>query len=255
MLKFIIWAFTMCWIHALRQNLRLRGRCDVIRMHGFMDKLSKAFGNAFENDPEFNEKENAGVSQKKGAERDRFARKVQSTMLLNTSWNFTYTLSGIPTVDPSSDLYAPKSRMGKVNGIDVKVDLKFLDNGIVEIRESDFTVSGENGVTLGKWQLDPDGATLAVSFATVGFERTIVTKGSLQSIYGGTDTMRTSSNYFIPAGSCLLQTSIILSDMGRLIIRDGKVFGKDPQERVGKLSQGQTWKRTGVLASAEQIEQ
>lgn len=223
-------------------------------MNGFLDQLSKAFGNAFENDPEFNEKQNAGVSEKKGTTRDRFARKVQPSMLINTSWNLTYSMSGIPTVDPSTDLYAPKSRMGKTTGIDISIDLEFLENGIVKVKESDFTVSGTDGYTLGKWQLDPDGTTLAVSFATIGFERTIVTKGSLQAVYGGADTMRTSSNYIIPAGSCLLQTTVILTDMGRLIIRGGNVFGTDPREQAGRSSQGQMWARTGVLASAAQIE-
>lgn len=47
-----------------------------------------------------------------------------------------------------------------------------------------FFRSGVDGVVAGKWELDRDGNTLALSFATPGFQRTIVTKGGIQNIYG-----------------------------------------------------------------------
>ena len=40
----------------------------------------------------------------------------------------------------------------------------------------------------------------------------------------------------------------------RLIIKDGKVFAKDPRDRSkGLLSSGEVWKKTGTLVEAAQI--
>ena len=108
--------------------------------------------------------------------------------------------------------------MDMKHGISVNLCITLLEQGKVVIADNDFTVKD----MAGKWQLDADGKTLAFSFACLGFERTIVTKGSLQSVYGGADTLRTSSNYFVPQGTCLVQTTILMNESGRLIVAPGK---------------------------------
>jgi hypothetical protein len=149
--------------------------------------------------------------------------------------------------DPSSDLFAVKSTDV---GLPVNLDIILGEAGRIGVEDNDFTATGAPG----KWQIDADGTTLAFSFLALGFERTIVTKGSLQSVYGGSDTMRTSSTYFVPAGTCLVQTTIVMNESGRLIVAPGKVLGKDPREsNAGKWSQAPSWKRTGTLLSASQI--
>ncbi len=78
--------------------------------------------------------------------------------------------------------------------------------------------------------MDPEGTVLAFSFLCNGFEKHFVTKGSLQSIYGGKDTQRTSSTYFILAGTCLVQCDIVMNSSGERTIKDDIVLGKDPRD-------------------------
>jgi len=188
---------------------------QLTSLSGFFDRLKQAF----ENDSEYAEKEDAGITRKPAADGKKSAfagRQVYDRSLLGKSWNLSLALNGIPSnSDPSSDLFGVKSTD---KGIPVNLCITLLEQGKVEVADNDFTVKD----TPGKWQLDADGTTLAFSFACLGFERTIVTKGSLQSVYGGEDTLRTSSSYFVPEGTCLVQTSIIMNESGRLIIAPGK---------------------------------
>ena len=187
----------------------------VSPLSGFFDRLKQAF----ENDSDYAEKEDAGITRKPtdGKSTSAFAgRQVYDRSLLGKSWNLTIALNGMPSnSDPSSDLFAVKSTD---KGIVVNFCITLLEQGKVEVADNEFTVKD----TAGKWQLDADGNTLAFSFACLGFERTIVTKGSLQSVYGGEDTLRTSSSYFVPQGTCLVQTTILMNESGRLIIAPGK---------------------------------
>lgn len=215
--------------------------------HGFFDRLADAFAN----DKDYDEKEDAGVSKKTSPNgKSSNSRKVYEANLLGTSWNVSLALNGMPSNnDPSSDLFAVKSTD---TGLPVNLYITLGEAGRIAVEDNDFTAAGAPG----KWQIDADGTTLALSFAALGFERTIVTKGSLQSVYGGSDTMRTSSTYFVPAGTCLVQTTIVMNESGRLVVAPGKVLGKDPREtNAGKWSQAPSWKRTGSLLSAVQMQQ
>ena len=188
----------------------------MVPLSGFFDRLKQAF----ENDNDYAEKEDAGITRKisaDGKSTTAFSgRQVYDRSLCGSKWNLTLALNGMPTnSDPSSDLFAVKSTDP---GISVNLCISLLEQGKVVVDDNDFTVKD----MAGKWQLDADGKTLAFSFACLGFERTIVTKGSLQSVYGGADTLRTSSSYFVPEGTCLVQTTIIMNESGRLIVAPGK---------------------------------
>ena len=76
------------------------------------DKLKAAF----ENDSEFNEKDNPGLT-KKESKRGYGARKVAMSDLLNTEWNLKMALLGIAERDESTDLFAAKGKPGKVDYI------------------------------------------------------------------------------------------------------------------------------------------
>lgn len=219
-----------------------------MKLNGFFDNLAQSLAAAFENDSEYAQKDDPGTSKR--LQKANPGRKVQPYTLHNTMWNISLALSGIPINDPSMDLYAPKARPGKIDGLRVNLNVTMLEDGKLFIADNDFTMKS----SLGKWKLDEDGTSLAFSFLAEGFERTIVTKGSLQSIYGGDDSLRTSSTYFVPAGPCLVQCVIVMNGSGRLIISDGKVFAKDPRDvNAGKWSQTPAWKRAGTMLTAIEV--
>jgi len=208
------------------------------------------FKSAFENDRDYDVKENPGITTR-GGKALASSSRVYPALVVGTTWNVTLSMGGISrNPDPSSDLFAAKIE----NGVPVTLIVTFLDDGRLAVDEEDneFTVSGEYG----KWQLDADGTTLALAVRCAGLERTVVTKGSLLSVYGGEDTQRTSSSYFVPEGSCLIQTTIIQNESGRLIINTAgaKVLGKDPRNsNAGRWSSQPEWTRTGSVVAAAQM--
>ena len=213
----------------------------VTRRYGLFDVFKKAF----ENDDEYAIKDDPGTTTKRVEDTKFFSRKVRPESLVNTTWNLRLGLSGIPRNDPSNDLYAPK----KIEGIEISLEVMLLKDGIVFVKENDLTVPD----AAGKWLLEGD--SLAVSVLCDGFERLVKTKGSLLNVYGGEDTSRTTSSYFFPKGTCLIQCTILQNETGRLIIRDGgKVLGKDPRNKPSKFSPGiQEWTRTGSLIQAVNV--
>ena len=213
------------------------------------------FTDAFQNDRDYDVKENPGISTRTpsaGTTSLTSSARVYPSLIVGTRWNVTISLCGISrNPDPSSDLFAAKVE----NGVPVSFVVTFVEDGrlAVDNADDDFTVPGAPG----KWQLDADGTTLAMAVRCTGLERTIVTKGSLLQVYGGEDTQRTSSSYFVPEGSCLIQTSIIQNQSGRLIIAaaGGKVLGKDPRNsNGGKWSTNPEWSKTGSVVSIQRIE-
>lgn len=202
-------------------------RSSAMKTYGLFDSFSNILKNAFENDAEYSEKDDPGITKR--ANKEFYGRRVFDKNLLDSGWRLKVALTGIPLNDPSSDLYAPKQRPGKIDGIELQFNVTLLADGVIAVSENDFTVSGAPG----KWKLDKDGTTLAFSFACEGFTRTIKTQGSILNVYGGEGSARTSSEYMIPGGSCLVQCGVIMNDSGRVIIKDGKLFGKDPRD-VGR---------------------
>lgn len=105
-------------------------------------------------------------------------------------------LTGIPRADPSSDLFGPATKATEsfdTGGEKLALPVVFQPDGALLIEDNPFTANG-----IGQWKLDKNGKTVSILFESIGFERTFITKGSLQSVFGGTDTSRTSSGYYIP---------------------------------------------------------
>jgi hypothetical protein len=73
------------------------------------------------------------------------------------------------------------------------VAVTLLEGGALDVAETKFTTSAP-----GTWRFDAALGLIYFSLETTGFQRTFVTTGSLQSVFGGADTARTSSEYFIP---------------------------------------------------------
>ena len=183
---------------------------------GFFDNFNEQLKRAFENDEEYIQKDNPGKTAPKKEvlyKGNANSRRVYESNLLNSEWSLLVAMQGLPQGDPSNDLYAPKSKAGKVDGIEVTINITILENGTLFVKDNDLTTFGEPG----KWKLDDLGTTIAFSFYTEGLERVIKTKGSLVSVYGGEETMRTSSMYFVPAGVCMMQASVVSNESGRVI--------------------------------------
>ena len=108
----------------------------------------------------------------------------------------TLRVAAITTSRGGTDLFAPKVRATdgfSTGGEEVVVAIALREDGALDVSETKFTAPKP-----GSWKFDASSGKLALSLESTGFERTFVTKGSLQSVFGGKDTSRTSSEYFIP---------------------------------------------------------
>ena len=129
-------------------------------------------------------------------------------LVTGTSWVLDLYLSGVPERDPSNDLYGSKvniSSRDRSTGLDLpespstSVVVEFLDDGVCRASKSGFT-SGEQD---GEWKLSDDGSVLRFSLDSLGYTRTVQTKGSIQKIYWTDEdekTIQTSSSYSIEPG-------------------------------------------------------
>ena len=135
-------------------------------------------------------------------------RTVIPDMVAGKSLTMDLYLSGIPERDPSNDLYGSRvniSSRDKATGLSlpstpsVSVQLDFLHDGVCQCAESGFT-SGEMN---GEWKLSDDGKVLRFSMDTLGYVRTVQTKGSIQKVFWTDEeekNIQTSTTYSIPAG-------------------------------------------------------
>jgi len=135
-------------------------------------------------------------------------KTVIPDMVVGKSLTLDLYLSGIPERDPSNDLYGSRvniSSRDKATGLSlpsapsVSVQLDFMENGLCQCSESGFTT----GETNGEWKLSEDGKVLRFSMATLGYTRTVQTKGSIQNVYWTDEeekSIQTSTTYSIPAG-------------------------------------------------------
>jgi hypothetical protein len=135
-------------------------------------------------------------------------RGVTPELLTGTSWTLDIFLSGVPARDPSNDLYGSKvniSSRDRDTGLNIpsapstSLTIKFLENGVCSSSESDFT----SGNVDGEWKLSEDGKVMRFSLDTLGYTRTVETKGSIQNIYWTDEdekSVQTSTSYSIPPG-------------------------------------------------------
>jgi hypothetical protein len=202
-------------------------RCSMVsttRRHNFFKDM---FDSAFENDRALSGDKSKGQYDKPGEEfedkNSQFAtltetqqkwrnkqlrNDVTPEMVTGTSWTLDLYLSGVPERDPSNDLYGSKvniSSRDRKTGLNLpstpstSLTMDFLENGVCRPSESGFT----SGETDGEWKLSDDGKILRFSLESLGYSRTVQTKGSIQKVYW-TDQeenpIQTSSTYWIPSG-------------------------------------------------------
>ena len=135
-------------------------------------------------------------------------RTVSYETVVGKTISMDLYLSGVPDRDPSNDLYGSRvniSSRDKVSGLSlpdspsVTVKLDFLEDGVCRVSESGFT-SGESD---GQWKVSDDGKILRFSIDSLGYTRTVQTKGSIQNVYWTDEeekSVQTSTTYSIPPG-------------------------------------------------------
>lgn len=146
-------------------------------------------------------------TQKKWRE-TQLGNDVTPQMVSGSTCQINLFLSGVPERDPSNDLYGSKvniSSRDRDTGLalpetaSASLALVFLENGVCRAAQSDFTA----GEVDGEWKLSDDGKVLRFSLDTLGYTRTVETKGSIQKIYWTDEdekSIQTQSSYSIPPG-------------------------------------------------------
>ena len=186
-------------------------RRTLTRRHGFFDVLSDAFAN------------DETVSKLDYGDNAPVAAQTPREASVDGLWRVEMIVVGVPTKDPSSDLFGPKQRVTQENrgigGESVEATLR-LTNGAVEVIESSAPLLVD---APGAYRYQ-DGK-LRIKLEATGFTRTFTTKGTLQSIYGGDDTARTSSVYAIPPGPIVLAGPVdVLPSTGAPFVRKGQLL-------------------------------
>ena len=186
-------------------------RRPLSRRNGFFDVLSDAFAN------------DATVSKLDYGDNAPAAAAPPREARVDGLWRVEMTVVGVPTKDPSADLFGPKQRVTQENrgigGESVEATLR-LTNGAVEVVESSAPLLV---AAPGAYRYQ-DGK-LRIKLEATGFTRTFTTKGTLQSIYGGDDTARTSSVYAIPPGPIVLAGPVdVLPSTGAPFVRKGQLL-------------------------------
>ena len=203
-------ALLACCIAALQPGLPKRQ--PLARRNGFFDVLSDAFAND-ETVSKLDYGDNAPAA----------AAQPPREASVDGLWRVEMIVVGVPTKDPSSDLFGPKQRVTQENrgigGEAVEATLR-LTNGAVEVVDSSAPLLV---AAPGAYRYD-DGK-LRIKLEATGFTRTFTTKGTLQSIYGGDDTARTSSVYAIPPGPIVLAGPVdVLPSTGAPFVRKGQLL-------------------------------
>ena len=186
-------------------------RRTLTRRHGFFDVLSDAFAN------------DETVSKLDYGDNAPVAAQTPREASVDGLWRVEMIVVGVPTKDPSSDLFGPKQRVTQENrgigGEAVEATLR-LTNGAVEVVDSSAPLLV---AAPGAYRYQ-DGK-LRIKLEATGFTRTFTTKGTLQSIYGGDDTARTSSVYAIPPGPIVLAGPVdVLPSTGAPFVRKGQLL-------------------------------
>ena len=186
-------------------------RRTLTRRHGFFDVLSDAFAN------------DETVSKLDYGDNAPAAAQPPREAIVDGLWRVEMIVVGVPTKDPSSDLFGPKQRVTQENrgigGEAVEATLR-LANGAVEVVETSAPLLV---AAPGAYRYQ-DGK-LRIKLEATGFTRTFTTKGTLQSIYGGDDTARTSSVYAIPPGPIVLAGPVdVLPSTGAPFVRKGQLL-------------------------------
>lgn len=136
--------------------------------------------------------------------RESVASPIDKTFVMD------FFLVGVPNKDPSNDLYGSQVR---ISDRDREVGQTLPDEptvGDIRLRfqadqkvkcdsKTPFTVSGTDG----EWKVSEDGKQVRFRIMVTGYQRTVETKGSIQSVSWSQEpdqTRQTSTVYSIPRG-------------------------------------------------------
>jgi hypothetical protein len=144
-------------------------------------------------------------------------------VLVNTDWELSLYLTGVPDRDPTNDLYGSKTNvsardrsLGLGSSLPsvptARVRVRLLDDGVVSILESSRSgtaiAAEEDGHDVddnddddddspdddgaaricstdvpGKWKLSDDGKTMRIGIPIRGYRRTVTTTGTIQKVF------------------------------------------------------------------------
>jgi hypothetical protein len=171
-----------------------------------------------------------------------------ASLLPNSLVTLDFYLVGVPSKDPSNDLYGSRvniSNRNKELGLDLpsepnggSIDLRFLPDGRCQCTsvESPFADATQDG----QWKLSDDGTQLRFSLYSLGYSRTIQTKGSIERVFWSDQpevTRQTSSQYSIPPGWVYgdIKIKISTSRPGTLDLKSGGCGVLRVEQAVGLL--------------------
>jgi hypothetical protein len=161
---------------------------------------------------------------------------LTNKVLINTNWELSLYLTGVPDRDPNNDLYGSKTNVSvrdRQLGLGAalpteptaRIKIVLLDDGVVSIVDSRAGNTDDNNVNIddddneggggdsttqicsmdlpGQWKLSDDGKTIRIGIPIRAYRRTVTTTGTIQKVFWSGDepqTTRTSSTYSIPEG-------------------------------------------------------
>ncbi|KAL7534326.1 hypothetical protein ACHAXR_007928 [Thalassiosira sp. AJA248-18] len=175
---------------------------------------------------------------------------LNNQVILNSSWELSLYLTGVPDRDPSNDLYGSKVNVSvrdRQLGLGAslpqeptaKVKILLLKGGEVDIlgsySDDEDAIDDASQVCYtdiaGEWKLSDDGKTIRISIPIRGFRRTVTTTGTIQKVFwsqGEPTTSKTSSTYSIPEGFVYGDIGVGYGDKpGTLEMMDEKASGMD----------------------------
>ena len=203
---------------------------------------------------------------------------LTNQVILNTNWELSLYLTGVPDRDPSNDLYGSKTNVSvrdKQLGLGAtlpseptaNVRIELLDGGEVNILGSfadndddddSATIDDASQVCntniAGQWKLSDDGKTIRIGIPMLGYRRTVTTTGTIQKVFwseGEATSSKTSSTYSIPEGFIYGDIAVGYGDKpGTLEMVDEKSTGSMEFVPGGML---RVEKKMGMLGAASKL--
>lgn len=176
--------------------------------------------------------------QEQQQQRKQGAPLATSQLLEHTTWTLDLFLTGIPSKDPTNDLYgAPinistrtNPKKDNANAADAtdsqptvsSVQVTLLPNGVCTTLLSPFTSGSRDG----QWKLSDDGRMLRFGMDVVGYTRTVQTRGTITKVFWSKTEedaiTKTSTEYTIPPGWVYADVDVTYgSRPGTLVMQDG----------------------------------
>jgi hypothetical protein len=208
-------------IHSVSFANQAKPRDATTRCFNFFEKLNQAFQNdqSLSKDKtkqqydapgeEYIETTTEVMTEVQRVWRERQSRieTVTEEQVIDLSLDIDLYLSGVADKDPSNDLYGARiniSNRDRSTGLSLPsvpsamVTVTFLQDGVCQVSSSAFT-SDSNC----EWKLSQDGKMLRFSMETLGYSRTVETRGSIAVVSWSKEAEKsidTTTTYSIPPG-------------------------------------------------------